>query len=490
LTLAQITDPDGYNIFYFDNGRIASEGYFSGGKPEGLWKAYYPSGVLKSIGNKKEGFSDSVWTFYDEEGRVTWVYPFENDKKNGCAMRFDSLGNKTEEVFFVNNIIHGERVTFYPGGAIKGTINYENGNETGMAYEYAPDGTIITEELYDSGWLKEHNEYNRTDSNGKKTGKWRTFYPDGTLKSEANYKDGQMSGIFKEFDKKGKLVDINSMINDSTTNNSEDIVLIELFKTYYPSGKVKLKGGLADGLRSGIYREYSEEGLLINGYIYQRDTVVAEGLVRFDGNYEGEWKEYFKTGELKAIGKYEDGIKSGKWVFYYKSGKKEQEGSFKNNIPYGEWNWFYLNGTKKKQEYFNAKGELEGVVTEWDSTGSELAHGEYYNGRQEGAWFYHVGDFREVGAYTVGLQNGLWKHYYKNGKTAFSGTFYEGEAKGKHIWYFDNGMKKTEGKYAGGEKSGIWRSYNERGEEIETLQYRHGELFKINGFKVEPVREE
>jgi len=33
-------NPNGYNVFYYPNGNISSEGYLVDGKPDGYWKAY------------------------------------------------------------------------------------------------------------------------------------------------------------------------------------------------------------------------------------------------------------------------------------------------------------------------------------------------------------------------------------------------------------------------------------------------------------------
>ena len=40
-------DRDGYNIFYYPNGQISSEGFMKNGKPDGYWKTYYVTGVLE-----------------------------------------------------------------------------------------------------------------------------------------------------------------------------------------------------------------------------------------------------------------------------------------------------------------------------------------------------------------------------------------------------------------------------------------------------------
>lgn len=483
---SQEINPNGYNIFYYDSGEIASEGEFKNGVPEGLWKTYYKDGTLKSTGFKTAGLSDSLWVFYDHEGRISWKYYYENDKKNGCAQRFDTTGYLSEEVFYIDDVIQGEKDWYYPSGELKRTVFFVEGKESGQAFEYSEEGVIITEEIYENGYLKDRETYNRLDENGKRTGIWREYYNDGTLKSESNYKEGQKFGISKYYNQKGKLLDIQDMTSDST-NTRTDIVLIEMYKEYYSAEKIKLIGGLSNGMKSGIYREYDREGNLINGYVYENDTLVSEGMILFDGTYEGDWKDYYYSGKIQATGIYKTGIKTDMWIYYYPSGKKEQEGKYKNNMPFGTWTWYYPNGQIKRTENYNAYGNLEGTMTEYDSLGKEIARGDYYNGMQEGPWFYQVGDHKEVGSFAQGRPDGLWQHYYLNGKLAFSGAFDEGEPKGKHIWYHQNGIKKATGKYLGGVKHGIWRTYDKMGEVTEEIQYKNGEVIRINGFKIEEI---
>ena len=176
-------------------------------------------------------------------------------------------------------------------------------------------------------------------------------------------------------------------------------------------------------------------------------------------------------------------------MYYFENGKKEQEGTFKDNQLSGEWNWYYANGQLRRKEFYNRQEQIEGTVYEYDSLGNELTQGDYYNGVREGSWFYHVGDFKEVGSYSMGLEDGVWKHYYKNGKLAFMGEYSDGEPKGKHVYYHLNGLIKEEGKYLGGEKHGNWHEYNDRGELIQVIEYKRGEINRIDGFKVEPISE-
>ena len=486
----QEIDPNGHNVFYFQNGRISSEGYFENGLPIGIWKSYYSDGTLKSTGNKSMGLSDSLWVFFDSEGRKSHLFDYSNDKKNGCAVFFDTSGNVLKEMFYVNDVAQGEILQYYSNGILKKQTTIVDGKEIGLALEYNEQGDVITEEIYDNGFLKDRKEFNRFDANGKKTGVWRSFFPNGTIESEVAYKDGNKSGLSKTYNKKGKLIDLQKMKGDTIAGHSNELVIIELYKDFYENGKIKLVGGLDNGIKNGIYREYDQSGAIKNGYIYEKDTLIAEGIITGNGTYEGEWKHYYKSGQLKSQGLYTNSKKEGKWTYFYADGKREQEGNFKDNKLQGSWTWYYQNGQVKRKEFFNNKELLEGTVFEYDSLGNEITQGDYYNGLREGEWFYHVGDHKEVGEYTLGFETGKWNHYYENGKLAFTGVYDEGEPKGKHIYYHKNGLKRLVGKYLGGEKNGTWKAYDEKGIQIQEIEYKRGEIYKIDGFKVTPVTEE
>lgn len=486
----QEINPNGKNTFYYENGRIASEGYFKDGLPHGIWKSYYQDGTLKSVGHKKLGLSDSLWVFFDEEGRKRKVFDYVNDKKNGCARFIDTLGNIEKEMFYIDDIPQGEIVTYFDDGSIRSFVEIIDGKEEGLKLEYDENGVVITEEIYDNGYLKDRQEFNRLDEEGKKTGVWRTYFKNGDIASEIVYKAGQKNGLSKVYNQKGKLIDLQKMEGDTLAGHVDELVIIDLYKEFYPNGNLKLVGGLDNGKRNGIYREYDESGEIINGYIYKKDTLVAEGIITGYGIYEGEWTYYFKSGAIKAKGTYENSKKTGKWTYYYSNGKIEQTGTFSDNEQRGNWTWYYKNGQLKRQEFYNKNEKLEGTVYEYDSLGNEMTKGDYYNGIQEGPWFYHVNDFKEVGSFTMGYQDGVWKSYYKNGKLAFEGEYNEGEPVGKHLYYHQNGITSLVGKYLGGQKHGKWRAYDKMGIIIQELVYKRGELYKIDGVKVIPVTEE
>ena len=65
------------------------------GKPEGFWKSFYVTGVMKSEGKRTNFLLDSIWVFFDQSGDTTekinylygkkngWYYKYKNDHSQG-----------------------------------------------------------------------------------------------------------------------------------------------------------------------------------------------------------------------------------------------------------------------------------------------------------------------------------------------------------------------------------------------------------------------
>ena len=58
---------------------------------------------------------------------------------------------------------------------------------------------------------------------------------------------------------------------------------------------------------------------------------------------------YYKNGNLKAEGPFQNSEMNGEWRFYRESGQLWQVGNFKNNLKHGEWIRFDKND---EVEYF------------------------------------------------------------------------------------------------------------------------------------------
>ena len=168
----QKIDPNGYNKFYYENGKISSEGTMRDGKPDGYWKTYSLSGVLKSEGNRKNFQLDSLWKFYSEQGKLAFEFNYKEGKKTGPKKTYDTKdGSIITSENFDSDVKQGNTITYYrslklPDSTlalpkVKKVTPFAAGKEEGQGYELSLDSTIITLTRYKMGFIQKEEKINR-----------------------------------------------------------------------------------------------------------------------------------------------------------------------------------------------------------------------------------------------------------------------------------------------------------------------------------------
>jgi len=79
---------DGYQVYKYPNGTVSSEGMIKNGKPEGYWRSYYVTGVIRSEGRYTNFMLDSIWVFFDQAADTTEKINFLFGKKNGYYYKY------------------------------------------------------------------------------------------------------------------------------------------------------------------------------------------------------------------------------------------------------------------------------------------------------------------------------------------------------------------------------------------------------------------
>jgi antitoxin component YwqK of YwqJK toxin-antitoxin module len=476
--------PNDYNKFYYENGNISSEGTMRDGQPDGYWKTYYENGVLKSEGNRVNFLLDSTWKFYDEEGGLVLLINYKEGQKNGLRTTFRESEIVTEN--FENDIKQGLTTYYFPDSTISKTTFYVDGREDGLSKEYGEDGRVVTLTVYKKGYVISREKINRLDSEGRKQGLWKFFHDNGLIQMEGTYRNDLKHGYFKDYDEAGKLIATSKWADGEKQENAVELVRLNVEKEYYPDGNLKTMQSYRNGVPQGVRREYAEDGTIVAGYVFDRGKIVGEGITKDDGLRNGEWKEYYKSGGLKAEGKYADGVKTGKWTYYYKNGNVEQTGSYdKQGRPMGDWVWYYASGNILREEaYLN--GLPDGLMTEYNEDGSIITEGEFIEGEEEGPWVYQYGDHREEGSYSYGMRDGIWRYFSTDGTLMFEGEFIDDNPNGRHLYYYENGKVKDEIEYMMGFKQGNWKKYNSDGTLFLVIAYENGIEKKYDGVTIKP----
>lgn len=481
-------DPNGYNIFYHENGNKSSEGMMVDGKPDGYWKTYHDNGILKSEGNRLNFLLDSTWKFFDEEGALIMVINYREGKKYGPRITYRK--NEIVEENFEGDIKQGLTTYYYPDSTVMKTINFVDGREDGLAKEFGDDGRVVTLTTYKKGYVVSRERINRMDASGRKQGLWKFFHENGLVRLEGKYVNDLKDGYFKEYDETGKLLTTAKWIEGEKQEDATELVRLEIAKDYYPDGKVMAMQTFRNGVAQGVRRDYDREGNIVSGAFYEDGEKVGEGITLEDGVRDGEWQEFYNNGALRGEGMYDKGIKVGTWKYYYPNGLLEQTGDFDKKGRFkGTWVWYYPSGAVLREENY-LDGLLDGPMTEFDEAGKIVAEGEYIEGLEEGPWVYQYGDFREEGSYSYGYRNGYWKYFDNDGNLLFEGEFIDNNPNGKHLYYWDNGRVKDEINYLMGMKDGDWKKYNYDGSLFLVISFDNGIEKKYDGVTIKPAFEE
>lgn len=480
---------DGYQQFRYPNGNISSEGYIRNGKPDGYWKSYYVTGILKSEGKRTSFLLDSVWVFFDQAGDTTEKISYLLGKRNGYSLKYQKDPVYGTYVS-ISELYAGDRKeglarVFFPDGKVKQTIPYADGKKDGLSREYDQEGNIISLLEYNNDFLISRVRINRSDASGLKQGEWLEFWPNGTVRTEKNYRDDLLHGYYKEYDERGRLVVTmlydNGKVTGTEMDNSAEI---DIQNRYDDTGKLIYSGPFREGVPVGIHREYNTDGTIKGAKIYNDNgVVISEGIVDAEGNRNGPWKDYSASGVLVAEGNYTASRRTGLWKFYSAAGKLEQAGGYSNGRIDGTWRWYYPDGELLREEDYY-QGKRDGTYTEYSRTGEVIASGSYADGERNGIWKVTTGDNTEEGEYLLGLRDGEWKSYYPDGRLRFRGDYRQGNPDGHHVLYYENGRPKEDRYYKNGFRTKTWKKYNELGEVLLTVTYRDDVETSINGVPV------
>jgi hypothetical protein len=143
-------------------------------------------------------------------------------------------------------------------------------------------------------------------------------------------------------------------------------------KVDYSSGVTQYEGQITDGKFDGLWRSFYESGNIKSAvkykdgkadglaeFYYDNDRQSTKAEVVFDNDaIKDTYKEYYENGNRKAKLDYEDGKANGDAEFYYDSGIIKVKGKYKDGVKQGKWKFFTETGevyNKEKWKKGNAK---------------------------------------------------------------------------------------------------------------------------------------
>ncbi len=127
---------------HYDSGQLALEGTVVDGKPDGLWRAYYPSGNTKYAIHYDAGKVDGEANFYYDTttGNTKVTTNYDNDFIAGSYTEYYKNGNKKVSFEYDNGILHGDAKYYYISGQLKLEGEYKKGVQKGKWIYYDANG--------------------------------------------------------------------------------------------------------------------------------------------------------------------------------------------------------------------------------------------------------------------------------------------------------------------------------------------------------------
>ncbi len=368
---------NGHKTYYYENGKVMSEGELHRSKEQGKWTYYYENGQVQLEGYYQKGNPDSLWTWYDELGQITKSGSYKNGIEDGIWISYFSNGKMSDSGSYVSSRMNGFWKYWYESGAIY---------QTGYFHRNAQDS--IWKTYYENGQLSSMGNMDK----GELVGKWVDYYENGQIAKESyvddstrlrtnnfwNSKGKQIikngNGVFKSYADNGQLIEIGTI---------EEGLRKGLWKTYYNSGtqkeEIQYVGDYAEVKncwdKDGTQTITDGNGILTNYYL-DSESVLEKGEL-INGRREGLWRTfYYDSQEVYQESNYTKGELSGSYVMYFQTGQICSKGEMINGVNEGEWEWYHENGNLSSVASFK-NGKKQGKQTLWSETG-ELTKEEYY----------------------------------------------------------------------------------------------------------------
>jgi len=238
---------------------LIEEGEYNAGRKVGMWKAYYPSGKIKSEITYAMGRPKGPYKTYYENGQVEEQGSWSLNKNQGKFTRYYENGQVQQSFNFdETGKRNGPQKYFYENGQLMIEGNWNGGKEDGAVKEYFEDGSVKSVRVFNGGKMDEtKSTFNKpkTPAAAPKTDP-EPVKQNNQVKTTVTVEKVESAPNIGYFDGNG----------DHTLYNKNRQISQ---KGFFQSGR--LKGGK-------IYR-YNRDGILTNIEIYQNFRYVGEGVI-------------------------------------------------------------------------------------------------------------------------------------------------------------------------------------------------------------------
>ena len=199
---------------------------------------------------------------------------------------------------------------------------------------------------------------NQTDAMGKKQGLWKKNYPNGRVRYEGRFENGVPTGEFRHYHENGKIKAIVKHAGDGARAEAE---------LYNEEGQLTARGRYFREQKDGKWTYYVpgknqvsaievwEAGKPAGTWkiYFTTDTTVSELWSYAGGRKQGPWKQFFADASLRLEAFYRNDELVGSYKVFYPGGKIRVEGIYSNGLRTGEWKYYTEDGQLKRREWYD-----------------------------------------------------------------------------------------------------------------------------------------
>ena len=462
--------PHGVSVRFRESGEVERLAYFDRGLLHGPMKVFYPKGQLNHVTTFNQGNPEGKSYSYHENGQALAEGTYRNGKLEGDYVRFFASGKREGLIPYADGEIHGKLIEWYENGNEK----IENYFMHGKLHSEGSQSAVI---LYDEN----HTIVELQDFfQGNPHGDHIKYHPNERQSYHACYVNGQIDGMEQWFSSDGKVVGESEHVQGKKVGKhwkKHENGTMAYLATYDKKGRLKepIREFDENGQRVAEYslnQNGQYEGSLQSWY---SDGKLRADCVYVDGEFDGDQKQYFASGQLKLHGHYKNKVKEGVFQEWHQDGKLSFEGNFKEGNKDGEFIDWHANGQMGMRKNFK-NALFDGDQREWYEDGTTKLEARYEMGKKDGTFtsWNEKGQLLFEGAFDQDHPIGSHAAYYDSGQKMESFHFLDGKKEGKHEGYYLTSQLKLTETFKGDLLDGESRGYYEDGSEAFIRNFKGG----------------
>lgn len=132
---------DGVWTFWHPNGQLCKKVTFVDGRPDGQWDVFGPDGKLLVQKSYKQGKRHGKWTYYHRDGETPRIaQTYVENQLHGERMTYHANGKPYQRSYFKNGVLDGTLTEWDASGRKVAEVTFKDGARDGQVVTWGPNG--------------------------------------------------------------------------------------------------------------------------------------------------------------------------------------------------------------------------------------------------------------------------------------------------------------------------------------------------------------